>query len=81
MPRTEPMLKPYPFCGSREVEVEEQLYGDKVLCSCAECGARGPTSARMQVYPFASYAIETHEGAVAAWNSRTDGPEGEGGEP
>ena len=54
----EPVLKPCPFCGSKDVEsVYRFEKGDHFIIACQECGARS------------SPCITEHE-AIQMWNMR-----------
>lgn len=49
-------LKPCPFCGSMELEVEENDFGD-IVVSCESCFTEGPVA-------------HSKSNAVALWNER-----------
>lgn len=66
-------LKPCPFCGSNNVRFEIE----KHAVVCMHCKARGcvaPTE-EMALDMWSDRVGDSHDEAVAAWNSRTDAEE------
>lgn len=59
-------LKPCPFCGGTDIEVESSDYGGPYVF-CNDCGALGPPTR------WTDETADDHARARALWNTRHGG--------